>query len=366
MMKKIVLVLVCLAAAGGVWYLSVIHTHDVDNAAPVSTIAHTISVGWVGDMVPSSDIGYNLTALNAVTDSLEQPDLMMGNLEGTFAQADRTSKCLSLTSMCHAFQGDSSFADTLKAAGFDFVSLVNNHSYDFGDKGLADTEAELDRVGLAYIAPNKQSTSLTIKGVKIGIVGLSSSPSGSATQGTINDYSYIANTVIQLKKDNDIVIVIFHGGAEGADKTKVPGTNEYMGSENRGNVQAVAYTAINAGADLVLGDGPHVLRKVEWYNNKPIAYSLGNFVGGKGRLSTPSSNAEQPTSPLSLGGIFTATFNAPSLSPASTEALSGERPHFAPTATGFTSVILSKDGIPSLDPTDQAKHLLDSLSGPIH
>lgn len=335
MMRKFLIIVICLGAALAVWHFSVIPGSDpvFKVESPAVPPTKTLSVGWVGDMVPSNDMGYNLTVLNDVSDALEQPDLMMGNLEGTFAHDGRTSKCMYINNMCHAFQGEASFADTLKAAGFDFVSLINNHSYDYGEDGLKDTEAELDRVGLAYIAPDKQTASIEINGIKIGIMGLSSTEPAE----TINDYAYIAGMVKELKKTNDLVIVIFHGGAEGANKTAVPGTNEYMGTENRGNVQAVAHTAINAGADLVLGDGPHVLRKVETFNNQPIAYSLGNFVGGKGRLST--------TGNLALGGIFTANFVSN-----------------LPTTTSFTSVLLSKDGVPSLDPTDQAKHLLESLS----
>lgn len=335
MIRRIILVLLCLAAAFAVWHFSVVSLSDPSMVveSPATPPVTTLSIGWVGDMVPSNDIGYNLTVFGNVSHDLEAPDLMMGNLEGTFAHTGRASKCLYLSSMCHAFQGDPSFADALKGAGFDFVSLINNHSYDYGDKGLIDTEAELDRVGLPYIAPNKPTISITIKGTRIGIMGLSSTE----PTKTITDYTYIAQTVQSLKKDNDIVIVIFHGGAEGADKTKVTGAEEYEGSEDRGNVQAVAHTAINAGADLVVGDGPHVLRKVEWYNNKPVAYSLGNFIGGKNRLVTKGT--------LALSGIFTATFK-----------------NSIPDSTNFTSIILSQDGTPSLDPNDQSKQLLTTLS----
>ena len=292
----------------------------------------TITVGWVGDMVPSNDIDYNENVFAEVTGELLKPDLMIGNLEGTFAQADRSDKCMYLTSMCHAFRGDMSFAASLRDAGFDFVSLVNNHSYDFGTEGLSDTEAILDEAGISYISPNKQHTSISIKGKKIGILGLSSTE----PTKTITDYEFIVDEVSKLAEENDFVIVIFHGGAEGSAKTEVPGTIEYVGTENRGDVERVAYTAIDAGADLVLGAGPHVLRKIETYNGAPIAYSLGNFVGGK-RLVMGGT--------LSLSGIFTATL---------------ERD--APTTYNFTSVVLSKDGMPFVDQTDQGKQLLDSLS----
>lgn len=341
MIRKILVAILCVGAALAVWHFSLISSSDpsVVVESPATAPAETISIGWVGDMVPSSDVGYNLTALNNVSDTLGSVDLMMGNLEGTFAQKGLASKCIYISSMCHAFAGDPSFADTLKAAGFDFVSLVNNHSLDYGTEGLQATEAQLDRVGLPYIAPDKPTTSITIKGVRIGIIGLSSTQPAQ----TITDYSYIAQTVAALKKDNDIVIVIFHGGAEGANKTAVTGGEEYEGTEDRGNVQAVAYTAINAGADIVLGDGPHVLRKIELYHDKPIAYSLGNFVGGNGRLAT--------TGNLGLGGIFTAIFSS-----------SSTPQQLTYSSDSFTSVLLSKDGIPSLDPTNQSQQLLDSLS----
>lgn len=292
----------------------------------------TITVGWVGDMVPSNDSDYNENVFSGVTAELIKPDLMIGNLEGTFAQANRSDKCMYLTSMCHAFRGDLSFAASIKDAGFDFVSLVNNHSYDFGNEGLSDTESILNEAKIPYISPTKQYVNITVKGKTIGILGLSSTE----PTKTITDYNFIKREVETLKQANDFVIVIFHGGAEGSDKTAVPNTTEYMGTENRGDVARVAEVAIDAGADLVLGSGPHVLRKIEPHNGAVVAYSLGNFVGGKHLVTT---------SILGVSGIFTATLQKDT-----------------PTTYDFTSVILSKDGTPSLDPLDQGKQLITSLS----
>lgn len=292
----------------------------------------TLTVGWVGDMVPSDDDTYNENVFLSTTPELEKPDLMIGNLEGTFALPDRITKCIYIASMCHAFAGDPSFAYALRAAGFDFVSLVNNHSYDFGKDGLEDTEHILMDAGIPFISPTSPTTTIVVKGKRVGILGLSSTEPTS----TITDYAFIQKQVEKLKSENDFVIVIFHGGAEGEDKTVVPGMNEYMGSEDRGNVELVAHTAIEAGADLVLGSGPHVLRKIESYKNVPIAYSLGNFVGGK-HLSMNGI--------LATSGIFTAKL---------------EREHR--TTFDFSSILLSRDGIPSLDFTNQGKHLIESLS----
>lgn len=265
---------------------------------PVQT---SITVGWVGDMVPSDDASYNLSVFSSVANDLQLPDLMIGNLEGTFALPERTDKCIYIPTMCHAFRGDPSFATALKDAGFDLVSLVNNHSYDYLRDGLEDTKRVLDDAGIPYISPDKPTISMQVKGKRIGVLGLSSTEPAS----TITDYDFIEREVKNLKQSNDYVIVIFHGGAEGSDKTEVPGTTEYMGTENRGDVQKVSYTAIDAGADLVLGSGPHVLRKIEVYKGAPIAYSLGNFVGGKHLVMGNT---------LSLSGIFTTTLGAGSYS----------------------------------------------------
>lgn len=292
-----------------------------------------ITIGWVGDMVPAKDTSYNTTVFSFVASELQKPDVMIGNLEGTFANEFRTSKCTFILARCHAFRGDESFARALKTAGFDVVSLINNHSYDYGEDGLKDTLAVLDATSISYIAPNKITTSILVKGKRIGILGLSSTQ----PSVTITDYDFITEQVVTLKSQNDFVIVLFHGGNEGSGKTAVPGTYEYMGTENRGDVQRVAYTAIDAGADIVLGSGPHVLRKIELYKDKTIAYSLGNFVGGNGRLIT--------TDTLGFSGIFTTTLK-----------------EFTTPTNSFTSIILTKNGTPTIDLLEQGKKLVEQLS----
>lgn len=308
-------------------------TSKTINKNPSSQKTDSITIGWVGDMVPTLDQNYNQQVFNQVSSELKKPDLMIGNLEGTFAQKNRLSKCLYLINKCHAFRGDDSFADSLKNAGFDLISLVNNHALDYGDEGLKDTTTQLDRVGIPYISYSQPTISLTIKNKKIGILGLSSTKPAV----TIADLQFIQKEVQLLKRKNDFVIVVFHGGAEGTDKTIVPGITEYVGNENRGNVEAVAHLAIDNGADLVLGSGPHVLRKIEIYKKSPIAYSLGNFVGGKERLLTAGT--------LGISGIFSATLD--------------QNKSYS---YNFLSISLSKDGVPTLDSTDQGALLIDKLS----
>ena len=341
-MKKILIIIcaISIVSLGTTYFLSksvkakIDQTlYSVKSVKVIKVKDENFSIGWVGDMVPANDISFNRTVLDNVSVLTQEPSLMIGNLEGTFAGASRYSKCLYITTNCHAFRSDDTFAYTLKSAGFDFISLVNNHSYDYGDDGLLDTEEVLKKVGISYISPTKPSTSITIGEKKIGILGVSFTPPLS----TITDYKFIKKEISKLKLENDLVILIFHGGAEGSDKTIVTGKNEYLGDEDRGNVELVAHTAIDAGADIVLGSGPHVLRKVEYYKDKPIIYSAGNFVGGNERLTTSGI--------LGVSAVFDIFIQK-----------DGTFKH------KINSIILSKEGVPYIDPLEQAKSLAESLS----
>lgn len=292
-----------------------------------------LTVSFVGDMVPANYL-YNQNVFKNVQEELKKADLTIGNLEGTFAEETRLSKCLYMeANKCYAFRGDKNFADELKNAGFDVVSLKNNHAFDFGEEGLADTTKELDRVGIKYITNKKPFTSIEVKGKQIGILGLSSTKPWES----ISDYNFIEETVAKLSKENDYVIVVFHGGNEGSDKTIVPYATEYTGLENRGDVAKVARIAIDSGADLILGSGPHVLRKIDTYKDKVIAYSLGNFIGGDGKLITNGI--------LGISGILTTT-------------LSEE----VPPQNYFIPIILNRSGVPFIDSENRGLDLILNLS----
>ncbi|MCC7436575.1 CapA family protein, partial [Candidatus Nomurabacteria bacterium] len=200
------------------------------------------SIGWVGDMVPSSSESFDQNAFFYVKEITKSHDLMIGNLEGTFAKENRVSKCFYINTKCHAFRSGTVLAYALKDAGFNFISLVNNHSYDYGEEGLADTELALRSVGISFISPTKPTATVLVNNKKIGILGVSSTPPLS----TITNYEFIKREISKLKESSDITILVFHGGAEGSDKTIVTGGYEYLGTENRGNVELVAKTAIDA------------------------------------------------------------------------------------------------------------------------
>lgn len=219
---------------------------------------------------------------------LQSADIAFGNLEGPLADGGVSVKCGKGRPRCFAFRMPTHYGKYLKEAGFDVLSLANNHAADFGDAGRASTRKTLDELGIKHAGSDKfqfASTVLEVKGKKVGFIGFAHNN----ISLNVNDLNAAREAVAGLKRQVDIVVVSFHGGAEGSDKQRVPRQTEYFFGEARGNLPLFARTVIDAGADLVLGHGPHVLRGMEIYKNRLIAYSLGNFVTyGWFQLSGPT------------------------------------------------------------------------------
>jgi hypothetical protein len=201
-------------------------------------------------------------------------DLAFVNLEGTlFDGSDRTAKsCRN----CFAFRSPEFYAGVLASLGIDVVSLANNHSGDFGVPGRKATVAALARAGIgaAGLRDHARTASLTARdGRKVAVAAFA------PNIGTLDIHNLAAAAALvrELKETHDIVLVSFHGGAEGWDRTRVPKRAEIYLGENRGAVEQFAHRVVDAGASLVIGHGPHVPRAVEIYRGRLIAYSLGNF-----------------------------------------------------------------------------------------
>jgi hypothetical protein len=144
----------------------------------------------------------------------------------------------------------------------------------------------LDSVGILHSGREGDVASWTVKGLRVALIAFAPNVGAHA----LNDYARAAELVAALSRDHDIVLVSFHGGAEGVDVAALPFAEEFYHGEPRGNVVAFAHSVVDAGADLVIGHGPHVPRALELYRERLIAYSLGNFAtyygisveGGKG------------------------------------------------------------------------------------
>lgn len=204
---------------------------------------------------------------------LEHADIAAGNLEGTLCDGGESTKRKSKTSF--AFRTPTSFAPRLREAGYDFLSMANNHANDFGPAGIRSTMACLDAQGIRYAGLKGYPDHAIIErnGVKYGFCAF-----GHNGYTLLHrDLDTVRRIITQLVNECDIVIVSFHGGAEGAAHNRLPYGKEIFLGEDRGSLREFAHFCIDAGADIVYGHGPHVTRAVELYKDHFIAYSLGNF-----------------------------------------------------------------------------------------
>ena len=212
--------------------------------------------------------------LFAAVEELIVGDVVLANLDQTLTERG-TSKCGPGSSGCYAFRTPPSYARWLAEAGFTVVNLANNHTRDFGDAGLADTRQALDAAGLRPTGMPGQIAYQDVGDVRVAVVGFA--PYG-WTQSLL-DVPAARQLVREADRTADLVVVTIHAGAEGVDHQHTrPGTEVFLG-EDRGDPIAFSHAMVDAGADTVLGAGPHVLRGMEWYEGRLIAYSLGNFMG---------------------------------------------------------------------------------------
>lgn len=200
-------------------------------------------------------------------------DIAAGNLEGTLCDGGTTTKRMSKVS--YAFRTPVRFAPRLSEAGYDFLSVANNHVNDFGDTGISSTMKALDGVGIKYAGIKDLCEWSVVEkdGRRYGFCAFSHN------QKTCDhrNLETVRRILGELREQVDFVIVSFHGGAEGSAHNRLPYGRETFCGENRGSIRELAHFCIDEGADVVYGHGPHVLRAVEVYKGHFIAYSLGNF-----------------------------------------------------------------------------------------
>lgn len=184
---------------------------------------------------------------------LENDEFTLANLECTFSDQALSSSSL------FQFRAPASYAEILKYGSVECVTLGNNHTYDFGETGLADTKTALDSAEIGWAGPGESKVYTTEHGLKIGVycpgwTGLSE--------------SNIVSGIEKLQQEGaDLIIMSAHWGTEGS----------YAVTASQ---QSFAHIAIDAGADIVFGTHPHVLQRTETYNGGYIFYSLGNWSFG--------------------------------------------------------------------------------------
>jgi poly-gamma-glutamate capsule biosynthesis protein CapA/YwtB (metallophosphatase superfamily) len=246
----------------------------------------TVTIIGVGDIMMGTNYPENKLPANDgaflmedVEQVLRDADVTFGNLEGVLLDEGGTPKTCRDPKVCYAFRTPVRYVTNLVNAGFDMMSLANNHAGDMGFVGRQSSMKTLNEAGILHAGQLEQQTVILEKdSLKYGLVAFA--PNSNCVN--LNDLENARRLVEQLDSLCDIVIVSFHGGAEGAQYQHVPRTTELFHGENRGDVYKFSHTLIDAGADIVFGHGPHVTRGVEVYKNRFIAYSLGNFCTFRG------------------------------------------------------------------------------------
>jgi hypothetical protein len=260
-------------------------------------------------------------------------DVVSGNLEAVLTDSAVSTKCAAGSTQCFAFRVPPSYAQWLRGAGFTVLNLANNHSHDYGATGLADSQQALRRYGVQPTGLPGQVTVLPARGLRVAMLGFA--PYGWAQ--SLLDIPAAQQLVRQAAARADLVIVQMHAGAEGADRTHVrPGHERFLG-EDRGDPIAFAHAVIDAGAALVIGHSPHVLRGMEWYRGHLVAYSMGNFAGY---------HTLSEAGVLGRGGILRVRLRAGG------RFVSGD----------LVPTMMVNRGLPALDPERRAIDLVSTLS----
>ena len=223
------------------------------------------------------DPGYFFQEVEPV---FSKDDLTIVNMEGTLTQETARKE-----NEVYAFKGDEEYAQILTEGSVEAANLANNHSYDYGEKSYTDTIQTLEDAGIPTFGYDRTAI-VEVKGVKIGLLGTYELDTHEdCEEGMIQNIESLQEQGAQ------IIIASFHWGIERAN---IP-------NETQVNL---AHSAIDHGADLVLGHHPHVLQGIETYKGKNIVYSLANFCfGGNSSPSDMDSMIFQQTFTLEGGKL---------------------------------------------------------------
>ncbi|NDA60913.1 MAG: CapA family protein [Chitinophagia bacterium] len=254
----------------------------VNTPVPSDSLSNIILMG-VGDIMlgsnyPSGDFlppagGKNL--LKAVAPILSRADVSFGNLEGVIMSESGTPKQCKQPNYCYVFKSPDEYVQHFVDAGIDLLSVANNHTGDFGTKGRMHTAEVLSKAGIQFAGHETHPYTIFKRGTVT--YGFCAFAPNAGTVSILQTEAAIA-IIKKLQDSCDIVIVSMHAGAEGSRYNHITQKSEIFLGENRGNPYSFARMAIDAGADIVWGHGPHVVRAVDLYKNRFIAYSMGNFA----------------------------------------------------------------------------------------
>ena len=261
----------------------------------------TLTITATGDCTlgKTQDQSYD-GSFNAYYDSYG-PDYFFENVREVFSQDDLTVinlECVLTTSddrveKTFNLKGEPEYVSILTGSSVEACSLGNNHTYDYGESGFQETKQVLEEAGITYAYTQQPGMYTTADGVKVGIV------SAGLLSQSAERLDMLKESIRSFREEGaDVVIACCHWGIE---KEYYP--NDYQ--------QTTAHELIDAGADLVIGNHPHVLQGVEEYNGKLILYSLGNFsFGGNKNPSDKDTMMFQQTFTIEDGEVKTDAIDA--------------------------------------------------------
>lgn len=236
-----------------------------------------IELSFVGDIFIGTPSEKTLS--KEIVQLLQKSQLAIGNLEGPICEIEAEKRpCRGDQKTCYFYKMPVAAGELLAQAGFDFLSVANNHVFDFGEPCFKATLEHLEKMSILTSGLKGSSTVKEIDGLKIGIIAAHTA----SWANDLYDISGMTQLIRNLKKEVDVLVLTFHAGAEGHKARELTFKEENDFGERRGNPVEFARRAVEAGVDLVVGHGPHVLRGLEIYRGKLIAYSLGNFSTAPG------------------------------------------------------------------------------------
>jgi len=229
-----------------------------------------LTISAAGDCTLGSDEEFDEeSSFDTMYDSVGEPSYFFRNVKSIFENDDLTIVNLEgpltasedLQEKEFSFKGRPEYTRILTEGSVEAVNLANNHSYDYGEQGYQDTIQNVENAGITSFGYERTAL-LDIKGVKVGLAGIYVLGDGMERESQLKEH------IASLKQQGaQLVIVNFHWGSE---KENYPDDIQV----------SLAHTAVDNGADLVVGHHPHVLQGIEKYNGKYIVYSLANFCFG--------------------------------------------------------------------------------------
>ena len=286
------LIIFTISALASIFLLSEIKNFEQDIlsfslaqiSVPVQKQTEPIVLMFTGDVMLDRGVEWSINKYGGgnfkfpflkITEELNKADILFGNLESVIS--DKGQKVGSI----YSFRTELGAMEGLTFAGFDVVSVANNHIFDYSRAAMEDSFKRLKAAGIDYAGGGFNETEAhspvikEIDGTKIAFLtytnlGFAHWVAGNTQSGITNlTTESLEEDIKETRKRADLVIVSFHFG------------DEYQTKSNA-NQQFWAHLAIDSGADLIIGHHPHVVQEIENYKRKYIAYSLGNFIFDQG------------------------------------------------------------------------------------